>query len=255
MPYINIEVDNGIAVLSIDRPKALNALNRELVDELDRAALDIASREDVRVLVLHSEGHFAAGADIKEMVDMNEEQADAFAFSETFNKIEALPIPTIAAMEGYALGGGLELALTCDMRIASPDAKVGFPEIGLGIMPGAGGTVRAARLVGEAKAMELILLGRTIGAEEACRIGLVNYVCDGETALECAMKWAGRLAKGAPIAQRTAKESIRFGLQEADREKAVAYEGKRWAELFNTQDQKEGMNAFIEKRKPSYQGR
>lgn len=255
MPYIDIKVDNGIAVLGIDRQEALNALNRDLVDELDAHIESIAADENVRVLVLYSKKHFAAGADIKNMVDLSEDEAKAFAFSKTFNKIEDLSIPTIAAIEGYALGGGLELALACDMRIAAPEAKLGFPETGLGIMPGAGGTARAARLTGPAKAMELILLGTIIGAEEALRIGLINQLSESDSVLDLALKWAGKLAKGAPIALKTAKETIRKGLLEADVQRAIEIESVNWAKLFNTEDQKEGMRAFIEKRKPAYQGK
>ncbi|MGI6720699.1 MAG: enoyl-CoA hydratase/isomerase family protein [Anaerovoracaceae bacterium] len=255
MPYIDVAIENGIAVLGIDRPQALNALNRDLVDELDASIDAISKDESIRVLVLYSKQNFAAGADIKNMVDMSEAEAKAFAFSGTFNKIEDLPIPTIAAVEGYALGGGLELALACDMRIAAPDAKLGFPETGLGIMPGAGGTARAARLTGPAKAMELILLGTIIGAEEAHKIGLVNQVSESGGLLELALKWAGRLAKGAPVALRTAKQTVRQGLLEADVKRAIEIEGDNWAALFNTEDQKEGMKAFIEKRKPAYQGK
>ncbi len=254
MSYINIRNENNIAVLSIQRPEAYNALNRELVDELDEAIERIKNDETVKVLVIHSQKNFAAGADIKSMLDFNEEEAKAFAFSETFNKIEDLEFPTIAAIEGYALGGGFELALACDMRIADEDAKLGFPEITLGIMPGAGGTARAARIAGEAKAMELVLLGTIISAEDAQKAGLVNKVSAKGACFEDAMNWAEKLAIGATIAQKIAKKTIREGLLEADVKKAVEIEGSNWAGLFNTKDQKEGMSAFVEKRKPVYKG-
>lgn len=255
MKTISMEIQEGIAVLQIKRPETLNALSREVVDEIDDAIETLKAAGNTRVLILYSEKNFAAGADIKEMVSCTKEDALNFSFSVTFNKIANLSIPTIAAIEGYALGGGLELALTCDLRIASSNAKLGFPETGLGIMPGAGGTIRAPRIIGETKAMEMILLGTIMNAEEAMRIGLVNRVVDPLELMNTAMKWADRLAKGAPIALAAAKRTIKNGLAEKDIASAIVLEGKEWAALFETQDQKEGMQAFIEKRKPDYQGK
>jgi enoyl-CoA hydratase/carnithine racemase len=255
MSNIKLEKKDGIAILGINRPEALNALNRKIVDELDEAIEKIKRDKDVKVLVLYSKENFAAGADIKEMVDFDEEAAKKFAFSSTFNKIEDLEIPTIAAMEGYALGGGLELALTCDVRIASRNSKMGFPETGLGIMPGAGGTIRAPRLIGAAKAIELILFGTIINAEEALGIGLVNKVSEPEDLMNDVMKWAGKICQGAPVALKTAKATIKAGLKEREIKTAVSMEAENWAGLFRTEDQKEGMTAFIEKRKPIYKGK
>lgn len=255
MGQVTLKCDEGIAVLSIERPKALNALSRSVVDEIDNAVESIRGDENIRVLVIYSEGNFAAGADIKDMVECNEEEARKFVFSDTFNKIEQLEIPTIAAIEGYALGGGLELALACDLRIASEDAKVGFPETGLGIMPGAGGTIRAPRIAGEAKAKELIFLGSVIDAEEALKIGLVNKVVPKDELKAAYGKWAAKLSKGAPKALAMAKKTIAQGLAENDRVKAIEIETANFADLFNTCDQKEGMRAFIEKRKPVYKGK
>ena len=186
------------------------------------------------------------------MAECDPEGAKAFAFSGTFNKIDSMPIPTIAAIEGYALGGGLELALACDIRISADTAKMGFPEITLGIFPGAGGTVRAPRLIGMAKAMELIFTGSVLSAAEAERIGLVNKVVPEEELLTAVNKMTKRIVSQSRAILRAAKSTM---LQEAEivkTEDAVAVEAENWAALFSTKDQKEGMRAFIEKRKPVY---
>jgi enoyl-CoA hydratase/carnithine racemase len=255
MSGIRREKVNNIAILKIDRPEAYNALSREIVNEIDNYAEEIKKDKSIKVLIIHSDHHFAAGADIKGMVDCSEEKAKEFAFSNTFNKLANLDIPTIAAIEGYALGGGLELALTCDLRIASADAKLGFPEITLGIMPGAGGTIRTPRMISPAKAKELIFLGESIKAVKAQEMGLVNIVAEKEEVFPLAMKWAKKLSKLPTIALAAAKKSIDQGLEEQDISKAIAMESIRWAKLFNTDDQKEGMMAFLEKRKPVYKGK
>ncbi len=255
MSHVTLKINDGTAILGIDRPEAFNALNREIVDEIDEAIENIRGDKDIKVLILHSEKNFAAGADIKNMINCDEEAAKKFAFSMTFNKIEDLEIPTIAAIAGYALGGGLELALACDLRLAAKNAKLGFPETGLGIMPGAGGTVRAPRLIGQAKALELILFGRIVSADEAASIGLVNKVSEPNSLLDDAMEWADKICKGAPIALKTAKKTIKAGLGEKDTKSGTAIEAENWARLFTTEDQKEGMAAFIEKRKPVFRGR
>lgn len=252
MGTIRTKKENGIAFLSIDRPEALNALSRRIVDEIDAfvSGLDAS----IHVLLIYSEQNFAAGADIKGMMDCDEESARQFAFSPTYNKIAALKIPTVAAVDGYALGGGLELALACDLRIASDRAKLGFPEINLGIMPGAGGTIRTARCIGIPAAMELILTGRPIGSNRALELGLVNRVVPAEALLAEATGLAQQLACKAPVALRAAKETILQGARIADVEEAVALEGRNWAGLFSTADQKEGMRAFTEKRKAKFIG-
>jgi enoyl-CoA hydratase/carnithine racemase len=248
MEYVAVKKEGQIAVMSLNRPKALNALNRKVVDEIDET-LDILAQDDnLRVLVIHSDKNFAAGADIKEMVDMDSKEAADFAFSETFSKIADFPLPVIALIEGNALGGGLELALACDMRIASANAKLGFPEINLGIMPGAGGTVRAPRLIGEALAKEMIFTGRTITAEEALKMGLVNSVTEEEVLYDTGMQLAGKIARKAPAAMKTVKKTINAGLAEADIVKAVSEEGRNWALLFNTEDQKLKMKKFISRK-------
>lgn len=255
MDYVNLDIKGDIAVLSINRPEAMNALNRQVVDEIDEAIEKINILHNIRTLVIYSKGNFAAGADIKAMVECSEKDAKNFAFSDTFNKIENLTFPTVALIEGYALGGGLELALACDIRLASFDAKMGFPEINLGIMPGAGGTVRTPRLAGEAVARELIFTGRIIDAMEAKDAGLINSVIVPDELESKGMALALKLASKAPCAMSTAKKTIAAGLAEPDKQKAIETEAENWASLFNTEDQREGMCAFIEKRKPVYTGR
>ena len=176
MGQIMLKKSGHTGVLQITRPQALNALSREIVDEMAWILEKVQEDRDIRVLVIYNEKNFAAGADIKGMIGCGREEARAFVFAPVFQKLADLPIPTIAAIEGYALGGGMELALACDIRIAAEDAKLGFPEINLGIMPGAGGTIRAPRLIGEAKAKEMIFTGSSIDARTALAIGLVNRV-------------------------------------------------------------------------------
>lgn len=255
MKYLFFEIiDHDIGVIRINRPDALNALNRQVVQELDELVQMIQYTKIVSVLIIGSRDHFAAGADIKSMVELTAEAAREFSFSATFNKLENLEIPTIAAIEGFALGGGLELALACDLRIASKTARMGFPEIKLGIMPGAGGTVRAPRLIGESRAKELIFCGEMIDADRAEQIGLANLAAEPGALMDTALEWARKLREKSPIALRAAKRTIREGLEESVVQQATVIELKYWSELFNTEDQKEGMRAFIEKRTPVYQG-
>lgn len=246
--------EGNIAVLGIDRPEALNALSREIVDDIGKIVEQIKADEEVRVLLIYSEKNFAAGADIGDMVECNENDAREFVFSPVFNEIEDLSIPTIAAIEGFALGGGLELALTCDIRFASEKAKMGFPEINLGIMPGAGGTVRAPRIIGESAAKDMIFSGIIVNADHALQLGLVNHVAEEGLLYEDAMAYAGKLADKAPIALKTAKETIDRGL-EVPEKTGIDIECDNWASLFSTEDQKEGMRAFLKKEKPEYKGR
>jgi enoyl-CoA hydratase/carnithine racemase len=252
--YVDLEIRNGVAILKMTRDEALNALNTELINQLDNYVIEIQKDSNIRAVLITGGNNFAAGADIKEMIDCNEEEAAKFNFSPTFQKIYELEIPTIAAIEGYALGGGLELAITCDLRIASSKAKMGFPETGLGIMPGAGGTVITPRLLNISKTMELILLGKIINADEAYQIGLINKVVDPGRTFEEAFLWAEKLSKGAPIALKTAKKSIRNNSEQKNYRQGLEFESNLWAGLFNTKDQKEGMTAFTEKRKPIYKG-
>ncbi len=253
MNFENIvfSMDCKTAVFKLNRPRALNALNRQLMDELDRALDLIAARPDIAAVIITGEKNFAAGADITEMVEMGPEEARAFAFTPTYQKIENLSKPTIAAISGYALGGGLELALACDIRIAGPDAKLAFPEINIGIFPGAGGTQRLPRLVGPARAKELIFLGTTIDAEKALEYGLVNSIADDP--LDAALKTAARLASKPAAAIARAKECINFAAESGLRD-GLETEAEKWSSLFATADQKEGMRAYLEKRKPVFKG-
>lgn len=252
---ILMRVENGIATISINRPEALNALSKDLIDEMDVMLEEISVNPEIRVLMFYSEKNFAAGADIKEMSICDPAGAKAFVFSDTYNKIEALGIPSIAVIDGYAFGGGLELALTCDLRIASKKATLGLTELNLGIIPGAGGTVRLPRLIGEAKAKEMIFMSRIVSGEEARQIGLVNAAVEPEELLATGLKWAEKLKTRSAVALRAAKESIENGIRDTDYISAIGREADIWASLFSSYDQKEGMKAFIEKRKPKFQNR
>lgn len=252
MDYITFEQKDRVGILKINRPAALNALNREVIQELDDLLELIQNDQILDVLIIGSEENFAAGADIKNMVELNAKEAKEFSFSNTFDKLTNLEIPTIAAIDGFALGGGLELALACDLRIAAKKAKLGFPEIKLGIMPGAGGTIRGPRLIGTARAKELIFLGEMIGADRAEQIGLINLVTESEALMDTAMGWAEKLRSRSPVALKAAKATIQAGVDEPKLEKAIRIEGESWAGLFESEDQKEGMRAFLEKRKPAY---
>lgn len=251
---IVLERDGDIAVIQVRRPEALNALSRSIVDEMDRMVEQVRADSSVRVLLFYSEENFAAGADIRDMAPCDEAQAKAFLFTPTYNKIQSLPIPTIAVVDGYAFGGGLELALRCDFRIVSKTAKMGLTELNLGIIPGAGGTVLLPRLVGEAKAKELIYLSRVISGEEAERIGLAHAAVEKEALWETAKAWAQKLCTRSPLALAAAKKSIEHAVGHPEYDAASDYEGALWAELFNHHDQKEGMAAFFEKRRPVFTG-
>ena len=255
MSKVALRKEGHVAIISVERPEALNSLNREIVDDIGLLIEEVKQDADIYCLIFHSEKNFAAGADIKAMAVCNEEEAKAFCFSPIFDKIAKMPIPTIAAIEGYALGGGMELALCADMRIAGESAKIGFPEVTLGIFPGGGGTIRVPKLIGPALAMELIFTGDRIDAERALRIGLVNRVVADDQVLAEAKSLAERIAKRGPVAVRMAKDVILRGLEEPDVDKGTEMEAVQWAKVFNTYDQKEGMTAFMEKRKPVFENR
>jgi enoyl-CoA hydratase len=245
----------GVATVRINRPEVLNALNMQVMEELV-VALETLDRDDaVRCIILTgNEQAFAAGADIKEMMEasaMEMLRRDQFA---RWDRIRKIKKPLLAAVSGFALGGGCELAMSCDIIIASETARFGQPEINLGAMPGAGGTQRLTRAVGKAKAMEMVLTGRTIDAAEALRWGLVNAVVPPESFLDEALSWAREIAAKPPVAVRLAKESV---LKSFDTtiEAGLEYERKNFYLLFSSEDQKEGMKAFAEKRKPEWRGR
>ncbi|MGF7058060.1 short-chain-enoyl-CoA hydratase [Brassicibacter mesophilus] len=252
-----LKKEGKVCVLSINRPKALNALNTDVLNELN-AAIDLIEKdEEVYVVVITGEGKaFVAGADIVEMKDKNAEEARIFAKLgiETFRKIELMEKPVIAAVNGFALGGGCELAMSCDIRIAGEKAKFGQPEVGLGITPGFAGTQRLPRLVGSAKAKELILTADMINAAEAEKIGLVNKVVPQEEIMNEAMNMANRIVSKGQIAVRYAKTAINRGI-ETDIETGMAIEKDLFGLCFATEDQKEGMTAFIEKRAAEFKNK
>ena len=240
--------------MSINRPEALNALNTETLQDLDKAMEIIEKDEEIHIVILTGEGRaFVAGADIGEMKDMDVFQAREFADLGlgVFRKIELMEKPIIAAINGFALGGGCELSMCCDIRIASEKAKFGQPEVGLGIIPGFAGTQRLSRLVGMGRAKELIFTTDMINAEEAYRIGLVNKVVPVDKLMEEALAMAKSISEKGQIAVRFAKTSINRGI-DVDMETAMAIERDLFGLCFATEDQKEGMTAFLEKRNPNY---
>ena len=251
MEFITYEVEGQIGIITINRPKALNALNSAVLDELDKT-LDAVDQEAIRCLILTGAGEksFVAGADIGEMSTLTKAEGEAFGKkgNDVFRKLETFPIPVIAAVNGFALGGGCEISMSCDIRICSENAVFGQPEAGLGLTPGFGGTQRLARIVGTGKAKEMIYGARNIKAEEAYRIGLVNNVYPAEELMPAAKKLASTIARNAPIAVRNCKRAINEGMQ-VDMDQAIVIEEKLFGSCFETCDQKEGMNAFLEKRK------
>lgn len=248
------EKEGNIAIVTINRPSALNALNTETLKEIDLVIDEISRDSEVYSVIITGAGKsFVAGADITEMKDMTTLEGREFGIlgNKVFRKIELLDKPVIAAVNGFALGGGCELSMACDMRIASAKAKFGQPETGLGITPGFGGTQRLARLVGTGMAKQLIYTAEIINAEEALRIGLVNKVFEPEMLMEEAKKLANTIASNAPIAVKLCKTAINRGIQ-CDVDTALSYESEAFGECFSTEDQKEGMTAFVEKRKEKH---
>ena len=243
--------EGAVGVVTIDRPKALNALNSTVLDEL-RQAFEAIDLETVRCVVITGSGEksFVAGADIGEMSNLTQGEAEAFGKkgNDLFRMIETFPVPVIAAVNGFALGGGCELALCCDIRICSDNAQFGQPEVGLGITPGFGGTQRLVRAVGPGRAKEMIYTARSIKADDALRVGLVNAVYPQAELMPAAMRLAGTIAKNAPIAVRACKKAINEGTQ-VDMDSAIVIEEKLFGSCFETEDQREGMQAFLEKRK------
>lgn len=248
---VKIDYSDNIAVLTIDRPQKLNALNYEVLRDLDAAIDEIEKNSDLRAVVVTGSGEksFVAGADIAAMRDMGPKEAEEFGRfgSEVFLRFEKLTIPVIAAINGYALGGGCELALACDIRIAGENAVFGLPEVTLGIIPGGGGTQRLPRLVGRGIAMELIMSARRIDAAEAYRIGLVNKVVPKESVVDEAIALAKTIAKYSKTAIASAKYAVVNGL-ETDLEKGLKIENKVFHKCFATQEQKDAMSAFLQKK-------
>lgn len=250
MTFVQLEIKDHVGILTIDRPQALNALNTEVLGQLSKA-LDELDLDNLRCLIVTGGGNksFVAGADIGEMSDLSKKQAEVFGKhgNDVFRKLETLPIPTIAAVNGFALGGGCELAMSCDIRLASDRAIFGQPETGLGITPGFGGTQRMARLIGPGKAKELIFTARNFKAPEALEIGLVQAVYPAEELMAEAENMAQRIAGNAPIAVRAAKKAINDGIH-LNMDEAMVVEEKLFASCFESVDQRNAMNAFIEKR-------
>ncbi len=251
MEYILYEVSGQVATITINREKALNALNSSVLEELDKT-LDAVDLDTVRCLILTGAGtkSFVAGADIGEMSNLTKAEGEAFGKkgNDVFRKLETFPIPVIAAINGFVLGGGCEIAMSCDIRICSENAVFGQPEVGLGITPGFGGTQRLPRIVGVGMAKQIIYTGRNIKAEEAFRIGLVNAVYTQEELLAEAMKMAKGISKNAPIAVRNCKKAINDGL-DMNMDDAIVLEEKLFGDCFETADQQYGMSFFLDKNK------
>ncbi len=251
MSFVTYKQDGFVGIITIDRPEALNALNIQVLEDLDDV-IDNIDFDETRAVIVTGAGDrsFVAGADIAAMSKMTVKEAREFSKygNDVFRKLETLPVPSIAAVNGFALGGGNELAMSCDIRYCSDNAVFGQPEVSLGITPGFGGTQRLARLIGTGKAKEMVYSAQNVKADEAYRIGLVNGVCSKEELMPTVMKLAKRIASNAPIAVRYAKESLTDGYL-CDLDHAIYIEEKHFSECFETADQIEGMSAFLEKRK------
>jgi enoyl-CoA hydratase len=257
MAYTSIltETRGRVGLVTLNRPQALNALNAILLTELIQSLAAFDSDDGIGAMVITGSGRaFAAGADIKEMADASVTDMMTRGFVELFDGIRQIGKPVIAAVSGFALGGGCELALSCDLVIASETAKFGLPEVTLGVIPGAGGTQRMTLALGKAQAMEVILNNRTLSAAEALQFGLVNRVVPVERFLDEALALAGEIASRAPVAVRHAKQSVNAAF-ESSLSEGLANERRLFYQLFATEDQKEGMQAFLEKRKPEWKGK
>ena len=253
MTNVLLEKKGHIAVATINRPKALNALNSQVLEDIDQLVEQVKADDEIRALVITGSGEkaFVAGADIGEMSTLTKAEGEAFGKkgNDVFRKLETLPVPTIAAVNGFALGGGCEMSMSCDIRLCAETAVFGQPEVGLGITPGFGGTQRLARLVGMGMAKQLVYSALNIKADEALRIGLVNAVYPQAELMENVLKLAGKIAKNAPIAVRNCKKAINGGIS-LPIEKAVEVEEKLFGDCFETHDQKEGMACFLSREKP-----
>lgn len=256
--HLLIEKKDKIAVVKINRPKALNALNTEVLKELKVSFESLNEEESIRAIILTGKGKkaFVAGADISEMKDKDPVKAKKFAEAghQAFNSIENSRKPVIAAVNGFALGGGNELAIACDLRIAAQNAQFGQPEVGLGIIAGFGGTQRLAKIVGEARAKEILLTANNIDAEKAENIGLVNEVVDQKDLIDRAEEMAQDIAKNAPLAVQMTKEAVNFGREEGI-ESGLSFETNAFSYCFSTEDQKKGMEAFLNKESVKFSGK
>lgn len=254
---INVEKKDAVGIIKINRPKALNALNIDTLKEITEAVSELEKDKEIKVAILTGEGKaFIAGADISAMVNMTPSEAKKFSEigHNMLYKIENSRLPFIAAVNGYALGGGCETLMACDIVVAGKSAKIGQPEINLGIHPGFGGTQRLPRLVGRMKAKELLLTGRNLSADEALNIGLVNLVIEDDKLMEEVEKLANKIAGKSPVQTSLIKELVNKGI-DTDLNSGNSLEINRFSSSFSTHDQKEGMKAFLEKRKPSFKGK
>lgn len=252
---LQIEISDAIALVTINRPEAMNALNTRFFQEMDQAVAEVSANDAVKVMIITGSGKaFVAGADIAEMVHKNEAEGTAFSRTgqHTFRSLEKMGIPVIAAINGFALGGGMELAMGCDIRIASSKAKFGQPEVNLGLIPGYAATQRLSRLVGMGNALYLLTSAEMIGAEDALRMGLIQKVTDPETLMDEVMKLAGTIASKGPLAVRKVKAVTRQGIN-MDFDEGSELEAKQFGTLFGPGSEgEEGMKAFLEKRKPNW---
>lgn len=257
MEFVVLEISRSIAVIKIDRPKQLNALNSQVLDELDQAMDEIYKDPSVLAVIITGTGEkaFVAGADIAALNSMKPHEAFEFTRKgqRLFERISNYNKPVIAAIDGYALGGGCELAMACDIRICSEKSKFGQPEVNLGIIPGYGGTQRLPKLIGRSKALQLIITGDTIDAREAYEIGLVDIIANGKPVMQTAMELAEKIASKAPLAVEYAKTAVKSA--SGNIEKGLDMEAMLFKGCFYTQDQKEGMTAFLEKRRPNFNGK
>lgn len=256
METLEMDVQQGIGIITLNRPKALNALNSDLLNELAAVLTELLTI-DIQALVVTGAGDraFAAGADIAEMADFTAQEAEAFSAGgqAVLEMLETFPVPTIAAVKGFALGGGCELAMACDLVLAAPTAVFGQPEVKLGVIPGFGGTQRLVRRVGRQRALELMLTGRNVNAEEAARIGLVLEVVEEGDVMDAALKLADRIARNGPSALRWVKQVV-HETEGRDATASMAAERAHFALCFSTDDQKEGMQAFLDKRRAEFTG-
>lgn len=254
---ILVEFQDKTAILTINRPDRLNALNRIVMGEIERAMFDVEREDKIRAVIVTGSGEkaFVAGADIKEMDGLSPTQARTHAAygQRVVSLFERCRAPVIAAINGFALGGGLELALACDIRLAADNAELGLPEVGLGLIPGFGGTQRLARLIGKGRALEMMVTARRVKAEEALSIGLVNQVVPRGELMAKAHELATKISSNAPIAVQMAKQSMHDGL-DTDLKRGLDIEASLFGLIFSTKDYQEGVKAFIEKRKPTFSG-
>lgn len=253
--FIETSLIESTAVIELNRPRQLNSLNRKMISEIVIAMEEFDRNDNVRVIVLTGKGRaFSAGADIDEMTDDDPIRLELMNQFAEWDRLALIKKPIIGAVKGYVFGGGFELALCCDVLISASGTEFSFPEVGLGVMPGAGGTQRLTKLVGRTKSLEWLWTGERISADSALKYGVINRIVAPELLMEETMKFAGKLAKQPPLSLRLIKDSVNKAV-DASLYEGMQYERKNFYLLFATQDQKEGMNAFIEKRKPDYQGK